>query len=357
MHNTQEIRQFILDHVGEHPQDITSLTAEKYGITRQAVLRHIHQLVKEDFLVVRGTTRDRYYELKPFIHEEWKLDLQADLQEDQIWRQKIRPFFFETAWNRVVLPRLSKLSSNVIAICQYGFTEILNNAIDHSEGKSVRIGIKCTAVSIKLMINDDGVGIFHKIQQQFNLDDPRDAILELAKGKVTTDPARHTGEGIFFASRAFDRFSIVSGNLCFIHVIGENDWLLEDAEGETLDGTLVTMEIHPAAKRSLQAIFDYFASESHDYGFTRTIVPVVLAKYGEENLVSRSQAKRLLTRFDRFREILLDFKNIEFIGQAFADEIFRVYQSEHPQLIIQWVNANEQVGKMIQRSLPAESKT
>ena len=54
-----------------------------------------------------------------------------------------------------------------------------------------------------------------------------------------------------------------------------------------------------------------------DYSFAKTVVPVRLAKIGDENLVSRSQAKRLLQRVDRFRCVVLDFDQVGSIGQAF----------------------------------------
>ena len=57
---------------------------------------------------------------------------------------------------------------------------------------------------------DEGEGIFLKIQKALNLYDTRESLLELAKGKFTTDPANHSGEVIFFSSKMFDHFSIHS---------------------------------------------------------------------------------------------------------------------------------------------------
>jgi hypothetical protein len=67
------------------------------------------------------------------------------------------------------------------------------------------------------MIHDDGEGIFKKLRRELDLADARHAVLELSKGKVTTDPAHHTGEGIFFTSRMFDSFFIHAGNIWFVH--------------------------------------------------------------------------------------------------------------------------------------------
>jgi len=66
--------------------------------------------------------------------------------------------------------------------------------------------------------------------------------------------------------------------------------------------------------------------------------------------VSRSQAKRILAGIDRFKVVSLDFTGVEWIGQAFADEIFRVYQNAHPDIEILVESANTDVRAMIQRA-------
>ena len=336
---TIEIRKFILESVSDHPGDITALTAEKFGISRPAVLRHIGNLAKDGLLVVQGKTRDRRYELKPLAETELRLQNIPELEEDKVWRVNIRPL-------------LEGVAPNVLTICQYGFTEMLNNVIDHSEATLTRISLKYTPACIQIKTFDNGIGIFHKIQTELGLEDPRHAILELSKGKLTTDPAHHTGEGIFFTARSFDHFSILSRSLYFSVTNPGPDWLLGgDENREGAPGTSVTLEIHPRSTRELQDVFDHYTTGEDDYGFSRTIVPVALAKYSDENLVSRSQAKRLLTRFERFKEVLLDFKDVESIGQAFADEIFRVYRREHPDVHLSPINTNEQVEKMILRTL------
>src|ERR1700752_4276317 len=169
-----------------------------------------------------------------------------------------------------------------------------------------------------MRILDNGVRIFRKITREFGLDDERHAILELSKGKLTTSLAGHTGEGIFFSSRMFDTFSIYSGALFFHHAMDGDDWLIDDVD--PLDaGTGVEMCLATNAKHTPMKIFDQYAL-GRERGFLRTRIPVVLARYGSDNLVSRSQARRLLARVDRFREVVLNFKNVPMIGQAFADE-------------------------------------
>lgn len=264
------------------------------------------------------------------------LDLSPNLPEDKVWRESVRP-------------PLEKIADNVMRICQYGFTEILNNAIHHSEGRRATITVLTTASQISIIVADDGVGIFHKLKRDLKLDDEYHALLELTKGKLTTDPEHHTGEGIFFVSRAFDQFTIESGKLHFRQAPQRGDVIVED-ESRDLQGTRVEMTINPDSPRILREVFDRYASDKAGFGFTSTTVPVKLAQYGDEHLVSRSQANRLLARLDRFQDITLDFQGVSEIGQAFADEIFRVFQHQHPDINLSWVNANLQVEKMIRRA-------
>ncbi len=75
-----------------------------------------------------------------------------------------------------------------------------------------------------------------------------------------------------------------------------------------------------------------------------------LAQYGDDKLVSRSQAKRLIARFDRFKVVILDFEGVESLGQAFADEVFRVFGNRFPTIELSEVNANADVTRMIRRA-------
>lgn len=85
--------------------------------------------------------------------------------------------------------------------------------------------------------------------------------------------------------------------------------------------------------------------------FAKTHIQIKLLKYGDDNFVSRSQAKRVLSRLEVFKEVLFDFAGVQSVGQAFADEIFRVYQNSHPQARLGYANANENVLSMIRRAL------
>jgi STAS-like domain of unknown function (DUF4325)/Histidine kinase-like ATPase domain len=331
----EQIRRFITDNVEKHPSDIAKITATKFGITRQAVNKHLKKLVDEKALAQKGQTRNRSYYLHP--QEDWEktFQLNAQLAEDVVWRND-------------VASSLDQLPENVLDIWHFGFTEMFNNAIDHSDGTVISIRLQKTATSTQLLLSDDGVGIFIKIQKELGLLDERHAILELAKGKLTTDPENHTGEGIFFTSRMFDDFIILSGGTYFSHKFGDQeDWILERAKFEP--GTTVWMKLDNHTSRTTRKVFDRYTS-ADDYGFTKTVVPVRLAQYGDDKLVSRSQAKRLLARVDRFKTVIFDFQGVDSIGQAFADEVFRVFQNKHPDIEFIPFKANSAVRRMIKRA-------
>ena len=339
---TLRIQEFIIENIEEHPRDITSFAAENFGVSRNAILRHINKLVSDRVISAHGSTRDRHYELNPITKETFSIHISPDVEEDQIWRHVIRP-------------TLKKLPENVLHICEYGLSEMINNVIDHSEGNKMTININQHTHKLSFAVMDDGVGIFNKIQRDFDLNDPRHAILELAKGKLTTDPERHSGEGIFFTSRMFDKFIIVSEGLFFSHNEPGDDWLLE--HDLDVKGTSVLMTINPKSNRIIQEVFDMYTSEDQDFGFTKTHVPLSLVTYGDENLISRSQARRLLARFRNFKEVLLDFSGVETVGQAFADEIFRIYARNYPEVEIIAINTNPQIDKMILRAKAKDSSS
>ena len=109
------------------------------------------------------------------------------------------------------------------------------------------------------------------------------------------------------------------------------------------------MRLNNHTARTTKKIFDQYTSED-EFGFTKTVVPVRLAQYGDDKLVSRSQAKRLLARVDRFKTVIFDFEGVDSIGQAFADEIFRVFNTKHPEIELIAIKTNSAVKRMISRA-------
>ena len=331
--STQAIIDFILNNVTDNPSEITRLTAQAFNISPQTANHHVRSLVKEGQLDAFGRTKARTYKLKTYLFHMDEISVTPNLEEHVTWRQTIVPY-------------LSNVKDNVLDICNYGFTEMVNNVVSHSNARSMTVVVERNPVLITLRVYDDGVGIFQKIQQAFGYDEPRHALLELSKGKVTSDPDKHSGEGVFFTSKMFDTFTIWSGELFYSRSRKGSDWLIEVQDREPHKGTSIWMEIHPGSVRTRKEIYDQYAS-GEDKDFSRTHVPILLAKYEKEQLLSRSQARRVLARFERFKEVMLDFGGIETIGQGFADEIFRVFRREHPEILIIPINMSDEVNQMV----------
>jgi DNA-binding Lrp family transcriptional regulator len=325
----EEVRDFIINNVTTNPKGIVAFTAEHFDISRSAVHKHMKKLIQENILV--------YNTLGYSLKSEWftyKYKIDKNLSEDAVWEMDIKKHF-------------QNVSENVKQILIYGFMEIFNNAIEHSQGKNIFVAIRQNKFLIEVLIIDDGIGIFENIQDKFNLLHKQDALLELTKGKRTTEKSRHSGQGIFFTSKMFDGFVIYSDGIYFIPDDNENIVIAKLIENLKIKvGTLVSMQLSHSTIRTPKEIFDKFSK--HESEFDRTIVPIKMAK--DDDLVSRSQARRILNGLELFTEVILDFKSIQYIGQAFADELFRVFPSMNPNTTIMEINANDDVQGMINRA-------
>ena len=103
-------------------------------------------------------------------------------------------------------------------------------------------------------------------------------------------------------------------------------------------------------ERTTKEIFDEYTSD--DFVFNKTKITVHLAKdYLGHDFVSRSLAKRILMNVEKFKIIVLDFENIDNIGQGFADEVFRVFKNKNPDITIVPINMNEEIEFMINRAM------
>jgi hypothetical protein len=321
----EEIREFLLTNITEN-KNIAALTSEQFEISLPAVYKHIDRLILEKQVIKKA---GRYVlQSKQF---KYLYINDGILSEDAVWEKDIKKHF-------------AGVPKNVLHIWIYGFLEIFNNAIEHSKSEKIRVVINENRVFTALSVSDDGIGIFKNIKAKYNLTDEKDALLELAKGKRTTDKTRHSGQGIFFSSKAFDEFIIVSDGITF----NANSEETQPKTDRSKCSTYVFMRLANNSGKDLKAVFDKFSTEVPG-DFDKTIVPVCLAN--SSDLVSRSQARRVLSGLELFREVILDFKDIEYVGQAFADEIFRVFPNMNPDTLITAQNANSDVQNMINRAI------
>jgi anti-sigma regulatory factor (Ser/Thr protein kinase) len=315
---------YLLEKIDEKQTSVVKKTAESFGVTPATVYKYIDGLAEDG--VLRKVKRGEY-ELVQNTETVILSRSRGELESEQaIYDRYMRPF-------------MAELPENVIRIWEYMFGEMVNNVIDHSGAEHASITIVKDYLNTGVYIIDDGVGIFEKIRSYFGLGSVDEAVNELFKGKLTTDSANHSGEGIFFTSRIADEFRIVSSGKVFAHKRIE-DGSVQD--GGMRDGTAVYMSLSNHTRKRVRDVFDAFADV--DGGFTKTII--AMRNYFDSSPVSRSQAKRLCNRLDRFKEVELDFEGMEWMGQGFAHQVFVVFKNEHPEVNIKPINMNEDVRRM-----------
>ncbi|KKS39672.1 hypothetical protein A3H03_02955 [Candidatus Kuenenbacteria bacterium RIFCSPLOWO2_12_FULL_42_13] len=236
------------------------------------------------------------------------------------------------------------IPNNISKIVDYAFTEMLNNAIEHSQSNNIEILIERDEDKIRFDVIDKGIGIFKNIIQKRKLKNNLEAIQELTKGKQTTAPKLHSGEGIFFTSKLGDTLIIQSSNNKLLYNNIVEDVFVYNIK--KVIGTRVTFIVSLNSRKKIDSIFREYSSNLYD--FTKTEVNVKLYKMAAE-YISRSQAKRLTSGLEKFKKIVLDFDKVETVGQGFADEVFRVWQNKYPTIKIEIKNANKNIDFMIAR--------
>lgn len=335
----ESIKRYMLEKIRSDDTEYLQKTVENFGISVTTVKRYIRDCM-EDGILQEKKDRKTGYTLG-VSEKEFHYSCGEALSEDRIFYTDILPF-------------LKDLSDESQRIWGYVFTEIMNNAIEHARGEVIGCHIKKDYLYTEVSIIDDGIGIFRNIKEHLSertgqRATTEDAILELYKGKFTSDSSCHSGEGIFFSSRMMREFVIWSDSAIYSFGCGDRQQLAEShliAYYTRLMkiGTMVVMKLENQTKRKAKEVFDMYATV--DEGFVQTMIPVKeVCQYGEP--IARSQARRILYRLEQFRKVEFDFDGVEFMGQGFADEVFRVFQNQYPDMELVPVNANDTVLGMV----------
>ena len=324
----EQIKQFILSNI-ELNKNPYEEVPKIYKVSRQTIYKYLKELKENNYIEKdkNNKLKIKFYNIETFIFKN------KNLEEDVIYNETLKKYQLER-------------KNNVLHILQYAFTEILNNAIEHSCGTEIKISYAEDYFNIYVLISDNGIGIFRKIMKDHNLKNENEAIFELKKGKLTSDEENHSGEGIFFTSKVVDYFEIDSYNKTFTS--GHKDSFYHFKENkENIKGTTAGFVINKNTDRTTIEVFEKYTTE---YVFDKTEITIALAKeYFENNLISRSVARRILENVEKFKVVILDFANVESIGQAFADEIFRVFKNKNKNIELISINMNKEVEFMVKR--------
>ena len=286
--------------------------ARHVGVTRQAAHYHLRRMVETGDLERTGGGRSTRYRATA------DLDLRlpiAGLDESRVWHDV-----------RDRTPALVQARDNVRAILAYAFTEMVNNAIEHSGGTEVRVIFRAADGRFAFEVHDDGIGAYRHLRERFGLEDDLAALQLLTRGKETTSPDRHSGEGIFFTSRAVDRFELDANHLRWIVETSRADQAVGDSPPHP--GTRVRCRIAADSPRSIAEVFADYVDDG-TLRFSRTVLPLRLFQPAD-GFIARADADRVTTHLERFEEVVLDFTGVTEVGQGFVDEVFRVWASANP---------------------------
>jgi hypothetical protein len=224
---------------------------------------------------------------------------------------------------------------------------MLNNAIEHSVSQNITVEVGENQGNLVFQVDDFGIGVFRNIMKKKKLNSELEAIQDLLKGKTTTMPKLHSGEGIFFTSKVADVFILESFGYKMTVDNRINDIFVEEVRTKKR-GTKVSFVIAMASKKHLSDVFKKYQTDPAELTFDKTEIQIRLYTMGTIH-ISRSQARRVMTGLEKFNVITLDFDRVPTVGQAFVDEIFRVFKNRHPHIKIIPLNMNETVKFMVER--------
>lgn len=338
-----DIKHFILNRLKTKGSIQSKEAVAATGFSRAYVNRFFKDLVAAGEIVLIGKANSARYVSAQRDAGAWKKDVL------KIRRELVNKGLSED----VVLAEIQaatgifmKLPTNIASIVDYAFTEILNNAIEHSRSRRIWIFMERDNRTIYFEILDRGVGIYNNIRRKRHLKNELEAIQDLLKGKETTVPKSHSGEGIFFTSKSADTLVIQSSTKKLIFNNTVDDVFVVTTK--KMKGTKVSFSIMLSSKRKIGDVFKKYTGPSYEFG--KTSVAIRLYEMGT-NYVSRSQGRRVVSGLERFKSVVLDFRGVRTVGQGFADEVFRVFKNAHPHVSIIPKNMNETVAFMVKRAM------
>ena len=333
MKSSNQIKKFILDNINHHKKDIIQTAIQRFGISRQAVLKHMHFLIDQKQVVAHGKTRDRFYELRPYVNFSKTIDIDSEFSIESILKNQIFPHF-------------SSLSINVHEICEFSISAVLQNIVDHANATKLYYKIFMNHKDIHIIVSDNGCGLFEHMRSLLNLENNKVAAIELAKGRVTTDPDHHSGDELNTVIQLFDKVTIDASGKSLTFIDKTKDWTIKHSTQK--HGTRIHLEIESNSEKNCKEIFQNIFNGKQN----SVRIPINLLKIEKSELVnSRAQAQSILRNISDCKNIEFDFNNIDLIGPAFADELVRKTKAKNQVADIKWTNSNKTVDLLMSMAL------
>lgn len=327
----EQVLQYMLKLIAAGDSKLVAKTLDAFEgvVSKSTVYNYLAELCENEIIKKNGSSYELVNNTHLFIYKN-----DGSLGEDRIFERDIEP-------------KLLNLPKNVFSAWRYAFTEMMNNAIEHSCATTINVTVFRNVLKTGIVIADNGKGIFNNIQEYVKNERKEDLTLKecaalLFAGKFTTAKSMHSGEGIFFTSHLMDSFKIISDGVVFTR----NNFDDTNFETSSEDSTTVVMELNNNSNKTTREVFNRFSDI--DEGFVKTQIPIAHIFSGT-GPVSRSEARRLGELIVKFKEVDLDFVNVEEVGQAFVHELFIVWQRNNPDVKLNVLNACDDVDFMIRR--------
>jgi anti-sigma regulatory factor (Ser/Thr protein kinase) len=334
-----DITAWITEAALSHPESLRHELSQRLGVGSAVARTLLRELVAAQWIRAEVSAR--------------RVRFTPGLLRQVMRRYPLCGLHEDVPWSRDFLPSFD-LPDAVARMAQHAFTELLNNAIEHSGGSNVTVSMRQTPLQLQILVSDDGRGIFDAIGETFQISDPTLAMLELAKGKLSTCPEGHTGRGLFFTARLADVIDLHANNVAF----QQCEWHREQwqpGRPACRRGSSVYVAICLDTRRTLDTVLRHYSLDGAGYGFDRTVVPLKLISGAQTALDSRAQARRVAARLQRFRRVELDFDGLADVGHGFADELMRVFHHRHPEVELVPVNMTPGVAALIVSVQEAET--
>ena len=327
----EQVLQYMLKLIAANDSKLVAKTLDAFEgvVSKSTIYNYLAELCENKIIKKSGSSYELVNNIYQFVYEN-----DGSLGEDRIFERDIES-------------KLLNLPKNVFSAWRYAFTEMMNNAIEHSSATTINVTIFRNVLKTSIVIADNGKGIFNNIREYVKNEKNEDLTLKecaalLFAGKFTTAKSMHSGEGIFFTSHLMDSFKIISDGVVFTR----NNFDDTNFEANSNDSTTVVMELNNNSNKTTREVFNRFSDV--DEGFIKTQIPIAHIFSGT-GPVSRSEARRLGELIVKFKEVDLDFINVEEVGQAFVHELFIVWQRNNPDVKLNILNACGDVDFMIRR--------
>ena len=238
---SEQIKQYVLKLIDAKDKDFARKTVEYFGVSKSTVYHYVKKMC-EDGILKKVEKPLPPYEIVT-VTQKFHYENNGRLGEDRIFRADI-------------LPLLNGYAPNVISAWQYAFTAMMNNAIEHSSAQEITVLFAGNPLKTKILITDNGIGIFKNIQAFLKKERDEDFTLDecvslLFAGKFTTAKSCHSGEGIFFTSHLMDEFFILSDGILF----SRNNFADETIKSaEKIGGTAVSMSLNNQTKKTAKEV-------------------------------------------------------------------------------------------------------